>query len=107
MNNARRAALRPRRSRRVRPERRPAVLPEQALVELTEQKTGWPGESGVLLTAWREALGPDITVHVVIIRFDETTGVLEVRAGSKAWATQVRFLAPQLVPWLNEESEGS
>ncbi|GGV51363.1 DciA family protein [Streptomyces spectabilis] len=80
----------------------PPVLLGQALRELIEKKAPWAaGVSPLLQAAWRD-LSPDLARHITVSHFDAATGVLEVRADSKAWGTQVRLLAPHLLPRLNE-----
>lgn len=76
------------------------VLLAQALNELIDQ-AGWsPAVPLQLRTAWLE-LSSDLARHITLSRYDPA-GVLEVRADSKAWATQTGLLAPRLLNLLNE-----
>jgi predicted nucleic acid-binding Zn ribbon protein len=50
---------------------------------------------------WPELVGEQVADHCTPETF--TDGKLVVRAGSTAWATQLRLLAPTLVRRLNEE----
>jgi predicted nucleic acid-binding Zn ribbon protein len=58
---------------------------------------------GGVIGRWADVVGPEVAAHCTPETFDETPGVLTVRAESTAWATQVRMLAPVLVRRLNEE----
>ena len=49
---------------------------------------------------WNEIAGDQLARHVEPVRL--AGGVLVVRASSPAWATQVRYLAPQLLARANE-----
>lgn len=50
---------------------------------------------------WAEIVGAEVAQHCEPTAF--TDGRLVIRAGSTAWATQLRLLAPTLVRRLNEE----
>lgn len=68
---------------------------------------GWerPAAGGSVLNSWKEiagADGSDLVKHVTAVRFDETTGQLDLAADSTAWATQTRLFGPQLVLRVNQ-----
>jgi predicted nucleic acid-binding Zn ribbon protein len=50
---------------------------------------------------WPQVVGPGLAEHCTPERFE--AGVLEVRADSTAWATQVRLLAPVVLRRLRED----
>ena len=50
---------------------------------------------------WPDIVGAEVAQHCQPVAFAD--GKLVVRAGSTAWATQLRLLAPTLVKRLNEE----
>ncbi|WP_375001294.1 DUF721 domain-containing protein [Aeromicrobium sp. CTD01-1L150] len=54
-----------------------------------------------VFTDWPAIVGPEIAQHTTVTDF--TDGVLEVRADSTAWATQLKLLAGRLVAKLNDE----
>lgn len=54
-----------------------------------------------LFGRWIELVGEDIGAHATPESFND--GVLTVRTDSTAWATQLGYLAPQIVGRLNEE----
>jgi len=64
---------------------------------------GWELELRVrgVFARWAELVGPEIGAHATPESFTE--GKLVVRAGSTAWATQLKLLAPTVVRRLNEE----
>ncbi|MBK5248332.1 MAG: DUF721 domain-containing protein [Actinomycetales bacterium] len=64
---------------------------------------GWnqPLSIGGVIGRWREVVGDQIADHCTPETFEE--GTLIVRAGSTAWATQIRLLLPQLDRRLAEE----
>ncbi len=64
---------------------------------------GWsqPVAIGGVMGRWPQVVGPALAEHCTPERFED--GVLEVRAGSTAWATQVRLLAPVVLRRLGEE----
>ena len=64
---------------------------------------GWKEDIAVggVVGRWREVVGEQIAEHCVPETFADK--VLVVRAGSTAWATQVRLLTPALLRRLAEE----
>ncbi|WP_179894289.1 DciA family protein [Streptomyces sp. or20] len=80
------------------------MLLQQAIGEFT-QKAGW-FVSPAVVTLWSE-ISPEIARRVFITRIDEASGVLHLSADSRAWATQMRVLAPMLVPRFNEAAQSS
>ena len=64
---------------------------------------GWTTEINVhtLLARWALLVGATNAAHSHPEGYADT--VLTVRADSTAWATQLRYLAPQLVAMLNEQ----
>jgi predicted nucleic acid-binding Zn ribbon protein len=82
-------------------DRDPKLLSD-AVERLVESK-GWSTEINVhtLLARWALLVGSTNAVHSQPEGYDET--VLTVRADSTAWATQLRYLAPQLVALLNDQ----
>ena len=64
---------------------------------------GWTKEVSVggVIGRWREVVGEEIAAHATPLTFDD--GVLVVRAGSTAWATQLEFLRPSLLGRIAEE----
>jgi len=73
-----------------------------AVERLVESK-GWATEISVhtLLARWGLLVGSATATHSAPEGYADT--VLTVRADSSAWATQLRYLAPQLVAMLNEQ----
>jgi predicted nucleic acid-binding Zn ribbon protein len=105
-------ARRQRRSRRARPvepqvsgaradDRDPKLLAD-AVERLVETK-GWTTEINIrtLLARWGLLVGATNAAHSLPEAYADT--VLTVRTDSTAWATQLRYLAPQLVAMLNEQ----
>jgi predicted nucleic acid-binding Zn ribbon protein len=103
--------------RRRRPKPRPHVGPQvsgaraddrdpkllsDAVERLVETK-GWAIEINLhsLLARWALLVGATNAAHSHPEGYAET--VLTVRADSTAWATQLRYLAPQLVAMLNDQ----
>jgi len=64
---------------------------------------GWQADAAVggVLGRWAEIVGAELAAHCRPESFTE--GELVVIADSTAWATQLRFLAPQLIRALNTE----
>ncbi len=64
---------------------------------------GWsePVAVGGVMGRWPQVVGPGLAEHCTPERFE--AGVLEVRADSTAWATQVRLLAPVVLRRLRED----
>ena len=100
---------RSRSSRRVGPQvsgaraddRDPKLLAD-AVERLVETK-GWTNEINVhtLLARWALLIGSTNAAHSHPEGYADT--VLTVRTDSTAWATQLRYMAPQLVAMLNEQ----
>ncbi|MFJ9946360.1 DUF721 domain-containing protein [Kitasatospora sp. NPDC091207] len=70
---------------------------------LTER--GWESSAAVggVMGRWAQIVGPDIAAHCEPTSYDEAAAVLTVQCDSTAWATQLRWLARQLVARLNHE----
>jgi predicted nucleic acid-binding Zn ribbon protein len=64
---------------------------------------GWDLDLRVqgVFARWAELVGAEVAAHCTPETLDD--GKLVVRAGSTAWATELRLLAPTLVRRLNEE----
>nr|WP_294694849.1 DciA family protein [uncultured Friedmanniella sp.] len=73
-----------------------------AAVERLVDSKGWATEVNVrsLLARWAALVGPVNAAHSHPEAFADT--VLTVRTDSTAWATQLRYMTPQLVAMLNE-----
>jgi predicted nucleic acid-binding Zn ribbon protein len=56
-------------------------------------------EAGRIFAAWDEMVGPEIARHVRPRVLKD--GVLGVRTDSAAWASELRYLAPQLMKQIN------
>ena len=87
------------------PDRRPEKPPPPPLGDLVESlksKRGWAARlrGARVFEAWPEIAGDELARHVEPVRL--AGGVLVVRAESPAWATQVSYLAPQLLQRANE-----
>jgi predicted nucleic acid-binding Zn ribbon protein len=82
-------------------DRDPKLLSD-AVERLVESK-GWSTEINVhtLLARWALLVGAANAAHSQPEGYADT--VLTVRADSTAWATQLRYLAPQLVALLNDQ----
>lgn len=82
-------------------DRDPKLLSD-AVERLVETK-GWATEINLhtLLARWALLVGGANAAHSHPEGYEET--VLTVRADSTAWATQLRYLAPQLVAMLNDQ----
>ncbi|MER7755959.1 DciA family protein [Kitasatospora sp. NPDC097643] len=70
---------------------------------LTER--GWESSAAVggVMGRWPQIVGPDIAAHCHPSSYDDAEAVLTVQCDSTAWATQLRWLARQLVARLNHE----
>lgn len=81
---------------------KPAPPPLADLVERFSATRGWQARlhGARVHSAWASIAGEELARHVVPVRL--AGGVLVVRAESPAWATQVRYLAPQLLVRANE-----
>lgn len=64
---------------------------------------GWDDQLAAtrVFTDWPRIVGPEVAQHSEVIAFDD--GVVEIRAASTAWSTELRFLAPRIVAKLNDE----
>lgn len=82
-------------------DRDPKLLAD-AVERLVETK-GWTNEINVhtLLARWALLIGTTNAAHSHPEGYADT--VLTVRTDSTAWATQLRYMAPQLVAMLNEQ----
>ncbi|MBG0814348.1 DUF721 domain-containing protein [Planomonospora sp. ID82291] len=74
----------------------------QAITDLLADR-GWkePVAVGGVFGRWHEIVGPEMAAHTTPEGFDD--GEVLVVADSTAWASQVRWLAGQVVRRLNEE----
>lgn len=81
---------------------RDPVLVDSAMDRLVTMM-GWrsPMQVASVLGRWEEIVGRDIASHCRPQRFVD--GVLYIRADSTAWATQMRYLLPQVERRLAEE----
>lgn len=72
----------------------------EALAGLRDAR-GWRRrlEGARVHEVWEQAVGPKVAARVRPVRLHG--GVLVVEADSSAWATQVRYLAPELIAGLN------
>lgn len=84
-----------------RPEK-PVPPPVADLVGAIASRRGWGARlrGARVHAAWAEIAGEELARHVQPVRL--AGGVLVVRAESPAWATQVSYLAPQLLQRANE-----
>lgn len=73
-----------------------------AVERLVETK-GWATDVNLrtLLARWGLLVGPINAAHSLPEAYAD--GILTVRTDSTAWATQLRYMAPQLVAMLNEQ----
>jgi predicted nucleic acid-binding Zn ribbon protein len=64
---------------------------------------GWDDQLAAtrVFTDWATIVGPEVAQHSEVIAFDD--GVVEIKAASTAWATELKFLAPRIVAKLNAE----
>ncbi len=71
-----------------------------ALANFTKRR-GWRTEFGVraLMLQWPSLIGPDNAAHCEPESYAD--GEIIVRCESTAWATQLRFLAPQVLAAIN------
>lgn len=84
------------------PDDRDPTLLSNAVERLVESK-GWATDVNLrtLLARWGLLVGPTNAAHSLPEAYQE--GILTVRTDSTAWATQLRYMAPQLVAMLNEQ----
>lgn len=69
---------------------------------------GWEDQLAAtrVFTDWPRIVGPEVAQHSEVIAFED--GVVEIKAASTAWSTELKFLAPRIVAKLNAElGEGS
>lgn len=64
---------------------------------------GWDEQLAAtrVFTEWATIVGPEVAQHSEVIAFEDA--VVEIKAASTAWATQLKFLAPRIVAKLNAE----
>jgi predicted nucleic acid-binding Zn ribbon protein len=64
---------------------------------------GWDDQLAAtrVFTDWATIVGPEVAQHSEVIAFED--GVVEIKAASTAWATELKFLAPRIVAKLNAE----
>ncbi|MEU4898205.1 DUF721 domain-containing protein [Streptomyces sp. NPDC044780] len=92
--------------------RRARTVPEPitlraALNELIAQRMSWlSSTAAAVIAVWPSIVGEEVARHVTAVDVDPDTGALVLRPDSSAWATQVRLLAPILIPRLNIEKGG-
>ena len=81
---------------------KPPPPPVSDLVNRLSSRRGWQARlrGARIHSAWAEIAGEDLARHVEPVRL--AGGVLVVRAESPAWATQVRYLAGQLLERAND-----
>jgi predicted nucleic acid-binding Zn ribbon protein len=84
------------------PDDRDPTLLSNAVERLVESK-GWATDVNLrtLLARWGLLVGPTNAAHSLPEAYAD--GILTVRTDSTAWATQLRYMAPQLVAMLNEQ----
>ncbi len=84
------------------PDERDPQLVASSLSRLVEDH-GWALDLRIrsVFARWEELVGEEVAAHATPEAFDD--GRLVVRAGSTAWATQLRLLAPTLLRRLAEE----
>ncbi len=84
------------------PDERDPQLIASSLSRLVEDH-GWALDLRIrsVFARWEELVGEEVAAHATPEAFDD--GRLVVRAGSTAWATQLRLLAPSLLRRLSEE----
>ena len=84
------------------PPDKPPPPPVADLVETLSSRRGWAARlrGARVFEAWPQIAGEELARHVEPVRL--AGGVLVVRAESPAWATQVQYLAGQLLVRANE-----
>lgn len=97
----RRSFIEPQHSGSGKDARDPKLLGD-ALGKLLVQR-GWNQDVAVggVIGRWAEIVGPDISQHCTAESFENS--VLTVRAATTAWATQLRFLSPQLLAAVDKQ----
>ena len=83
------------------PSGRSAPSPVEALLSAVVQQRGWQERlrGARVHAAWLEIAGPELARHAAPVRLHG--GALVLRVASPAWATQVRYLAGELVERAN------
>jgi predicted nucleic acid-binding Zn ribbon protein len=78
-------------------------VPMDALVRQIVTDQGWqaPLAYARLMGQWATIVGPDVAARCHPVSL--TDGVLRISADSTAWATQLRFIAPQLLARITGE----
>nr|WP_255670311.1 DciA family protein [Aeromicrobium wangtongii] len=93
-----------RRSRPVKPARPRNEDPSTIADLLGEvvRNQGWADklDDQRIFTDWARIVGPEVAQHAQIEGFQDA--IVQVRASSTAWATQLKLLAPRIVAKLNE-----
>ena len=81
---------------------KPPPPPVADLVEALSSRRGWAARlrGARVFEAWPQIAGEELARHVSPVRL--AGGVLVVRAESPAWATQVQYLAGQLLVRAND-----
>lgn len=97
----RRSFIEPQHSGSGKDARDPKLLGD-ALGKLLVQR-GWNQDVAVggVIGRWAEIVGPDISQHCMAESFENS--ILTVRAATTAWATQLRFLSPQLLAAVDKQ----
>lgn len=99
------AEPRARRKRPLAPKRagREDAVPVSDVVSELVRSQGWTEQLNAqrVFTDWAGIVGAEVAQHSQVVGFEEH--VVEVRASSTAWATQLRLLAPRIVARLNAE----
>ncbi|MFF4732859.1 DciA family protein [Streptomyces mirabilis] len=93
-----------RRVRKRRPGDDSAVSLAAAIDELFADVIGCPGpapDASAVIADW-DNLAEPFARHVRPVSFEPATGALSLQAVSKAWATNMRLLGPQVISQLNE-----
>lgn len=76
-----------------------------AALDRLKTERGWEmpiAVSGVM-GRWKEIVGPDVAQHSEPLKYDEDERILVVRCDSTAWATQLKWMVPDLLRRLNAE----
>ncbi|GHH38545.1 DUF721 domain-containing protein [Streptomyces candidus] len=76
-----------------------------AALDRLKTERGWEmpiAVSGVM-GRWKEIVGPDVAQHSEPLKYDEDERILVVRCDSTAWATQLKWMVPDLLRRLNGE----
>ena len=83
------------------PSRAEPPAPLADALAAVSRRRGWARrlEEAQVHDVWEQVAGADLARHVTPVRLHG--GVLVLRASSTVWATQVRYLAGDLIPRLN------